>query len=177
MMFQLLAEAAAHGEHHEPTLLGLTGEGWVYVGVTLFFLIAIFGAKAHKQVLIALDQQIADTRKSLDEAAAIRAEAEKVLADAKAQQAASAKDAKALLDHAKEEAKAIVAKAEADTVALVARREKMAQDKIGAAERAAVEALKARAAAAATGAARELIAANHNAKADKGLVDEAIAGL
>jgi F-type H+-transporting ATPase subunit b len=177
MLFQFLAEAAAHGEDHGPTLLGLSAEGWVYVGVTLFFLIAIFGAKAHKQVLGALDAQIAETRRSLDEAASIRVEAETILADAKAQQAASAKDAMALLDHAKDEAAAIVAKAEADTAALVARREKMAQDKIGAAERAAVDGLKARAAAAATGAARQLIAANHNAKADKSLVDEAIAGL
>jgi F-type H+-transporting ATPase subunit b len=176
MILQLLAEAAGHGEAH-PELLGLDAEGWVYFGVTLFFLVAIFGAKAHKKVIGALDAQIADTRKSLDEAAAIRAEAEKLLADAKVQQAASAKDAQALLDHARNEADAIVAKAEADTTALVARREKMAQDKIAAAERAAMETLKARAAAAATGAARDLIAASHTAGADKSLVDEAIAGI
>ena len=52
----LLAEAAAHGgEHHEATLLGLGAEGWVYVGITIFFLIAIFKVKAHKQILSALD--------------------------------------------------------------------------------------------------------------------------
>lgn len=173
----LLAEATAHGEHAEPKLLGLGPEGWVYAGITIFFLIAIFGAKAHRKVLGALDAQIAQTRKSLDEAAAIRTEAEALLAGAKRQQQESAKDAEALLEHARQEAAAIVAKAEIDTADVVARREKMAHDKIGAAERAAVDTLRARAASAAAGAATNLIAATHTAAADKALVDEAIAGI
>jgi F-type H+-transporting ATPase subunit b len=171
------AEGVEHAEHAEATLLGLGPEGWVYAGITLFFLIAVFGAKAHRQLLGALDAQIAETRKSLDEAAAIRGEAEALLASAKEQQAASAKEAVEILTHAQHEAETIVAKAKADTADLVARRAKMAQDKISAAERAAVEALRARTAEAATSAARGLIAAQHDAKADKGLVDEAIAGL
>jgi len=178
-IFHILAEAAAEhgGEHHGPTLLGLDAEGWVYTGITIFILIAIFVMKAHKQIIAGLDAQIAETRKSLDEAAAIRIEAEALLADAKAKQKASAKDAAALLAHAKSEADAIVAKAETDTADLVARRSKMANDKIAAAERAAVEALQARAARAATAAATALIAGSHDAKADKGLVDEAIAAI
>ncbi len=176
-LFALLAEAAHESAEAHPTLLGLDAEGWVYTGISLFLLIAVFGAKAHRQVLGALDAQIAETRKSLDEAAAIRAEAEALLADAKAKQAASAKDAAALLAHAGEEAEAIVAKAQADTKDLVARRAKMAQDKIAAAERAAVEALRAKAAASATAAAGALIADSHDAKADAKLVDEAIAAI
>lgn len=181
ILLNLLAEAAAHGaehgEHVEAKLLGLGAEGWVYTGITIFFLIAIFGAKAHRQVLAALDAQIAETRKSLDEAAAVRKEAEALLANAKAQQTAAAKEAKGILAHATSEAEAIVAKAESDAKELVKRREKMAEEKISAAERAAVEILRAKAARTAAGAARELIAANHSAKADKALVDEAIAGL
>lgn len=176
-LLNLLAEAAGHGgEHAEAKLLGLGAEGWVYIGVSLFFLIAVFGAKAHRQVLAALDAQIAETRKSLDEAAAVRKEAEVLLANAKAQQTAAAKEAKGILAHATSEAEAIVAKAESDAKELVKRREKMAEEKISAAERAAVESLRAKAARTAAGAARELIAANHSAKADKALVDEAIAG-
>lgn len=176
LLAQAAAEGAAHGEH-EATLLGLGPEGWVYAGVTIFFLIAIFGAKAHRQVLGALDAQIAETRKTLDEAQAIRNEAEALLSSAKAQQAAAAKEAEGIVAHARHEAEAIVAKAEVDTKDLIKRREKMAEDKIAAAERAAVDDLRARAASAAAGAARALIAANHTAKADKALVDEAIAGL
>lgn len=181
ILLNLLAEAAAHGaehgEHAEATLLGLGAEGWVYTGITIFFLIAIFGAKAHRQVLGALDAQIAETRKSLDEAAAVRKEAEALLANAKAQQAAASKEAEGIIAHARHEAEAIVAKAAEDTKALVKRREKMAEDKIAAAERGAIEELRAKTAAAAAGAAQSLIAANHSAKADKALVDEAIAGL
>lgn len=180
-LITLLAAAAEHGaehgEHAEATLLGLGPEGWVYAGITIFFLLAIFVGKAHRQVLNALDAQIAETRKSLDEAKAVRAEAEALLADAKAKQAAASEEAKGIVAHASHEAEAIVAKAETDAAELVARREKMAEDKIAAAERAAVEGLRAKAAAAAAGAARNLIAANHSAKADKSLVDEAIAGL
>ncbi len=175
-LLHVAAEGAA-GEHHEALLLGLGAEGWVYVGITIFFLIAIFKVKAHKQILASLDAQIAETRRSLDEAKTIRSEAEALLASAKAQQAASAKEAEGIIAHASHEAEAIIAKAEADTADLVARREKMAQDKISAAERTAVEALRAQTAAAAAGAAQALITANHGAKADKNLVDEAIAGL
>ncbi|MBA4161279.1 MAG: hypothetical protein C0515_04195 [Novosphingobium sp.] len=177
-LLSLLAESAAHGgEHAEATLLGLGAEAWVYTGITIFFLIAIFGMKAHRQVLAALDAQIAETRKSLDEAAAVRKEAEALLAQAKAQQAAAAKEAKGILAHAAHEAEAIITKAESDAKELVKRREKMAEEKISAAERAAVESLRAKAARTAAGAARELIAANHSATADQALVDEAIAGL
>lgn len=178
-ILSFLAEAAADhgGEPHGPTLLGLGAEGWVYTGVTIFILIAVFGLKAHRQIIAGLDAQIAETRKALDESAAIRKEAEALLADAKAKQLQSAADAAGLVAHAKDEAAAIVAKAETDTTALVARREKMALDKIDAAERAAVDALRARAAAAATAAAGTLIADSHDAKADKRLVDEAIAAI
>ncbi len=175
--FLILAEAAHGGEHAEAKLLGLGAEGWVYVGITIFFLIAIFKFKAHKQIIAGLDAQIADTRRALDDALAIRKEAEALLSSAKAQQAASAKEATGIIAHASHEAEAIIAKAQTDTADLIKRREKMAQDKIAAAERSAVEALRAQTAAAAAGAAQALISATHDAKADKGLVDEAIAGL
>lgn len=178
LALNMLAEAAEHGgEHAEATLLGLGPEGWVYTGITIFFLIAIFYAKAHRQVLGALDAQIAETRKSLDEAQAVRAEAEALLANAKQQQAQAAKEAEGIVAHARHEADAIVAKAETDSGELVARREKMAQDKIAAAERAAVEGLRSQTAQLAAGAARTVIAQGHDAKADKALVDGAIAGL
>ena len=175
--FLILAEAAHGGEHAEAKLLGLGAEGWVYVGITIFFLIAIFKFKAHKQIIAGLDAQIADTRRSLDEALAIRKEAEALLTSAKAQQAASAKEATGIIAHASHEAEAIIAKAQTDTADLIKRREKMAQDKIAAAERSAIDALRAQTAGAAAGAAQALISATHDAKADKGLVDEAIAGL
>ena len=164
-------------EDHGPTLLGLSAEGWVYVGLTIFLLIAIFVAKAPRKILDALDARIADARKELDRAYAIRQEAEALLAEAHKRNAASAGDAAAIVAHAEAEAKALVAKAEPDAADLVKRRAKMAEDKIAAAERAALAEVRAKAADAAARAAASLIADTHGAAADKPLVDKTIAGL
>ncbi len=172
-----VATTEAHGgaEHVEPVLLGLGAEGWVYVGLTIFFLIAIFVAKAPKKIAEALDARIAETRRTLDEARALRSEAEALLAKAKARNEASAGDAAAIVAHAEAEAKALIAKAKDDAKTLVGRRQSMAEDKIAAAERAAVAEVRAKAASAAASAAASLIASNHNAATDKALVDTAIA--
>lgn len=173
-----LTEAQGMPEHEEgPTLLGLGAEGWVYIGLTIFLLLAIFVAKAPKRIADALDARIADTRRQLDEAKAIRAEAEALLAEAKKRHAASAGDAASIVVHAEQEAAALLAKAETDAAELIARRGQMAEDKIAAAERAALAEVRAKVADAATRAAAAIIADTHGASADKPLVDKAIAGL
>lgn len=179
-MLSILTQAAVHaGEGHEegPLLLGLGAEGWVYVGLTIFILLAVIVGKAPQKIAEALDARIANTRRQLDEAKAIRAEAEALLAEAKARNAASAGDAAAIIAHAEAEAKTLVAKAESDAAELVRRRTKMAEDKIGAAERGAVAEVRAIAADAATRAATTIIASQHDAGADKAIVDRTIAGL
>lgn len=170
-------EAHTAEADHGPTLLGLDPAGWVYVGISIFFILAIFVFKAHRSVLAILDKQIAETRKSLDEAKEIRSEAEALLKDAKAKHAESAKDAKAMLDHAKVEAEHIVDKAKADTSAMIERRKKMAEQKIAAAERSAADDLRRQAANAAAAAAGKLIASKHDAEADKKLADDLISGI
>jgi F-type H+-transporting ATPase subunit b len=166
-----------HHDDHGPYLLGFNAEGWVYVGLTIFFLIAIFVAKAPRKILDALDARIVEARKELDRAYAIRQEAEALLAEAHKRNAASAGDAAAIVAQAETEAAALVAKAEADAADLVKRRTKMAQDKIAAAERSAVAEVRAKAAEAAAKAATSLIAESHGASADKALVDGTISGL
>lgn len=168
---------ARGGEHAEPTLLGLAAEGWVYVGLTIFLLLALFVGKAPKRIAQALDARIAETKRTLDEARAIRAEAEALLAKAQAQQAASAGDAQAIIAHAEQEAADLIAQAEKDAADLTARRGKMAEDKIAAAERSAIAEVRAQAADAAAKAAAALIAERHDAQADKALVDRTIADL
>lgn len=172
------ATTQAHGGgEHGPTLLGLSAEGWVYVGVSIFFIVAVVFAKAHKTVLAGLDARIADAKRILDEAAAVRAEAEALLVGAKAQSDASAGDAQQIIAHAETEAAALLVKAQADTKDLIARRTRMAQDRIGAAERTAIADVRAKAAQLSASAAAHLIASGHSAAADKALVDNAIAGL
>lgn len=173
-----VALTQADGTHREgPTLLGLGAEGWVYVGLTIFLLLAIFVAKAPKRVTDVLDGRIAETKRQLDEAKAIRAEAEAQLAEAKARNAASVGDAAAIVAHAEAEAAAMLVKAEADLTDLIARRQTMAEDKIAAAERGAIAEVRALAADAATRAAATILAERHGAEADKALVDRTIAGL
>jgi F-type H+-transporting ATPase subunit b len=171
------AAAAEHGAGHaEPIALGLTPPMWVALSMAVLIGIAI-KLGVPKMLTSGLDASIAEIRKQLDEAKALRAEAEALRQEYANKIANAEKDAAAMLAHAKGEAEAIVAKAQADTTDMIARREKMADDKIGAAERAAVADLRARAADAATSAARGLIRANHSAGADKALVDGVIAGI
>jgi F-type H+-transporting ATPase subunit b len=174
-----IASTEVHGgvEHIEPVLLGLGAEGWVYVGLTIFLLVAIFVAKAPKVITDVLDTRIAETKRTLDEARAIRAEAEALLATAKTQTAASAGDASAIIAHAEAEAKNLLTEAEAHAIDLTTRRAKMAEDKIGAAERSAIADVRAKAASAAATVAAQVIAQTHDAAADRGLVDSAISRL
>ena len=84
-MITILADAA-----NADRMLGLDATQWVYVGVSIFFILAFAVGKVHKKIAEGLDAQIADKRKALDEAAAIRSEAEKMLKAAKMQLNASA---------------------------------------------------------------------------------------
>ncbi len=172
------AEAAAHGaEHAEPMAFGFVTPGmWVALAMTVLILVMVW-KKVPGLITSGLDASIAEIRKQLDEAKALRAEAEALRKEYADKIAGAEKEAADMLEHARHEAEAIVAKAADDTKALIKRREKMAEDKIAAAERGAIEELRAKTAAAAAGAAQSLIATNHSAKADKALVDEAIAGL
>ena len=152
-------------------------EFWVYAGLTIFLLLAIFVAKAPKKITEALDERIAATRKALDEAEAIRAEAEKLLADAKAKVTASAGEAAAIVAHAEDEAKHLISDAKARAADLTLRRAKMAEDKIAAAERGALAEIRAKAATMAAAIAGTVIAQSHDAASDKSLVDAAISKL
>jgi F-type H+-transporting ATPase subunit b len=170
--------AAEHGAEHAayPTALGFTPGGWVALSM-----IAIIGIMLYMKVpaLVGsiLDAKIASIRHLLDEAAKLRKEAEALKAEYQAKLANAAKDAETLTAAAQDEAKQIVAKAKTDAAALVGRREKMAEEKIAAAERTAIAELRSKTAEAAASAARALIVDKHSAKADKSLVDQAIAGI
>jgi F-type H+-transporting ATPase subunit b len=165
------------GTHHpDPSVFGLDATVWVSISMAVFLAILIW-KKVPGLITRGLDNQIAAIRSRLDEARQLRAEAE-ALRDEYARKIASAEQqAQAMIAHADEEAKAVLAKAEADAAELTARRARMAEDKIAAAERAAIQAVRAKAADAATRAAAAIIAEKHGADADKALIDRTIAGL
>lgn len=171
----MLLASGAEG-HAEPGVLGLDSYQWVALAMTV--LIGVFlWKKVPGLITGGLDAKIAAIRTALDEAKALRAEAEALRAEYAAKIASAEKDANAMLAGAREEADAILAKAEADSEVMVARRQKMAEDKIAAAERAAVAEVKARAVTAAAAASKVLIARVHDGAADKRLADEVIASL
>lgn len=166
-------EDAAGDAHAGPSALGLNPGGWVGLAMLVFLIILIWKG-VHKIIVGGLDTKIAAIRANLDEAKALREEAEALRAEYAAKIANAEKDAEAMLENAKAEADAIVAKAESDTAAMIARREKMAADKIAAAERQAVDDLRAKAAEASTAAAAALIADKHDAAADAALAEKVI---
>ena len=164
--------------HAEPMFLGVLAPYQV-VSVAMFILLlfAFFGAKVHKTIASGLDSKIAAIKEQLEEAKQLRAEAESLRKEYADKIAGAEKDAEAMLVNAQHEADAILEKAEADSKAMVERRKRMAEDKISAAEREAVEDVRNRAVAAATGASRKLIAEKHDAEADRALADKVIAGI
>jgi F-type H+-transporting ATPase subunit b len=162
--------------HPDPAALGMDATAWVSLAMLVFIGILLW-KKVPGLITRGLDSQIAAIRQRLDEAKALRAEAE-ALRDEYARKIAGAEqDAANIVAHAQEESKTLIADAEQKAVELSARRAKMAEDKIAAAERQAIAEIRAKAAEAAAAAAAKLIAERHDANADKALVDRTIAGL
>ena len=180
-MLEFLAAAAhtvAHegAEHAEPTAFGIAPGGYVALAMIVVILIMLW-AGVPRIIAGMLDQRIAGIRQQLDEAKALRAEAE-ALRDEYARKAAAAEgDIEAMRASAERNAAEIVEKAKADAAAMIARHQSAAAEKIAAAERGAVAELRAKAASAAATAARQLIADKHGEDADRKLADQIISGI
>ncbi len=173
----LTSEAAeGHGAVAEPAALGLDATAWVALAMLLVIAIMLW-KKVPAAIGKALDKKIAGIREQLDEAAKLREEAEALKAEYEAKAAAAGAEAATMLERARHEAEGIVEQARTDSAALIERRARMAEDKIAAAERSAIQEVRAKAATAAAAAAAKLIAEQHDASADKAMVDQTIAGL
>ena len=179
-MLELLAAAAeaAHGaeEHVEPTAFGITPGGYVALAMLTVFAIMLW-KRVPALIAKALDAKIAGIREQLDTAAKLRDEAAVLKAEYEAKAKAADAEIAELKAAAEKQAADIVARAKDDATALIARHKALSADKIAAAERAAIEELRAKAATAAAAAASRLIGEQHDAAADKKLVDQAISGL
>ena len=162
--------------HPEPTALGLDATAWVALAMLAVIAIMLW-KKVPAAIGRALDKKIAGIREQLDEATRLRTEAEALRAEYEAKAAAAGAEAEAMLGRARHEADMIVQQAKTDAAALVERRTRMAEDKIAAAERSAIAEVRAKAVTAATIAAERLIRDQHDATADRAMVDRTIAGL
>lgn len=171
---QTHTEVAHETEHAEPTAFGIAPGGYVALAMIVVLLVMVW-QRVPQIVAGLLDQRIAGIRKQLDEAKALRAEAEKLRDDYARRTAEAEKDIATLRASAEKQAEEIVEKAKADAAALIERHKVISAEKIATAERNAVEELRAKVAGAAAMAARELIAENHGEAADRKLADEIIA--
>lgn len=167
-----------HGEEHhvEATAFGIAPGGYVALAMLVVFAILLW-KRVPALIASALDKKIAGIREQLDTADKLRAEAAALKAEYEAKAKAADEEIGALRAAAEKQAADTVAKAKTDAAQLIARHKALSQAKIAAAERAAIDELRAKAASAAAAAAGSLIGEQHDAAADRRLVDDAISGL
>lgn len=152
-------------------------EFWVGVGLALFLGIVIFVAKAPKMIAGMLDAKSAKIQADLDEAARLRAEAEAMLADLRAQREDAERQAAAMLKAAEADAARLAAEAKVKLEEQIARRAALAERKIATAEAQATADVKAAAAELAANAAEQVLAARIAAASSDPLVDAAVGKL
>ncbi|MEM5467486.1 F0F1 ATP synthase subunit B [Celeribacter marinus] len=121
-----------------------------------------------------LDKRATDIRFELDEARALREEAQSVLASYERKQREVQEQADAIVKQAKLDADAAAEKAKDDLKTSIARRLASAQEQIASAEASAVREVRNTAVAVAIGAAQDVIAKSMTAAEANTLIDDAI---
>jgi len=121
-----------------------------------------------------LDKRAEQIRADLDEARALREEAQTILATYERQQREVADQADRIVAHAKEESQLAAEQAKIDLQASIDRRLQAAEEQIASAESGAVREVRDRAVSIAVAAAAEVIAARTSAADQNKLIDSAI---
>ena len=151
-------------------------ELWVGIGLLIFFGILIW-AGVHKLVATQLDAKGAAIQAELDEAARLRAEAEALLAQIRAEKAEAEAQAAAMLKAAEDDARRLEAEAKVKLEESMARRQALAERRIEQAEAQATADVKAAAADLAARAAEHILTARVAGQKSDPLLDAAIAQL
>lgn len=139
----------------------------IFVGVLLFL-------KVPSLLAGMLDKRSETIRAELDEARALREEAQTVLASFERKQAEVKDQAARIVDHARDEAKLAAEQAKADLEKSIARRLAAADDQIASAEAAAIRSVRDRAVQVAVAAAGDVVARQMTAAEANKLIDAAI---
>ena len=151
---------------HDPTFV---------VATAFVAFVALTAKPIAKAITSALDQRAERIRTELEEAARLREEAQKMLADYKRRQADAAEEAESLLVHAREEAARLRAQAESDLKAALERRQASAVEKIAQAEAKALSEVRGQAVDLALAATAKLLASKIDDAKAAGLVEDSIA--
>jgi F-type H+-transporting ATPase subunit b len=140
----------------------------------LLFIAVLVYVKVPAKLGGALDARAESIKADLNEAKALREEAQTVLASYERKQKEVKDQAERIIEHAKTEAAMAAEQAKADLKASIKRRLAAAEDQIASAQAAAVKDVRDRAIQIAVAAASDVIAANMTAADGNALVDDAI---
>ncbi|WP_417525262.1 F0F1 ATP synthase subunit B [Marinovum sp.] len=141
----------------------------------LLFIAVLIYFKVPSMLAGMLDKRAEGIRSELDEARAIREEAQTLLASYERKQQEVKDQSQRIVDHAKEEARIAAESAKKDIEASIARRLAGAEDQIASARAAAVKEVRDRAIVVAVAAAREVIAKQMTEADANRMIDESIA--
>lgn len=147
-------------------------EAWVAIAFVIF--VVLTAKPIGRAIGKGLDGRAAKIKAQLDEARALRDEAERLLAEHQRKQIAAVKEVEAILARAREEAERVRRETAANLEAAFVRREKMAIDKIAQAEVQAVADVRNQAIAVAIAAAAKLLQENIDAGKGDTLIEDSI---
>lgn len=150
-------------------------EFWVAVAFVIF-VVAVF-APIKRSLLSALDARGERIRSEIDNAQALRVEAQKVLAEYRRKQRDGLKEAEQILDQAKQQAEYLREQAQQDLEAALERREQDAMENIARAESQALEDVRNQAVDMAIAATAAVIAGQLDKRRANAIVDQAIRDL
>ncbi len=148
---------------------------WYSLALVIFFVLAIkFGGKV---ITAWLDSNIARITADMQQAKALRAEAEALVDSYRRKQQEALQEAEAILSHARHEAENIRTEAAEQTAIMLKRHEQLALEKISLAEAAATRQVRDYAVDLAMQATRELLTAELKAEQQNRLTEEALVEL
>jgi len=140
----------------------------LFLGILMYF-------KVPSKIGEMLDGRSAAIKSELDEAKALREEAQSLLASYERKQKEVQAQADRIVATAKDEAATAAETAKADIANSITRRMAAAEEQIASAKASAIKAVKDQAVVVAVAAAKDVIAAQMDAKAGNALIDAAIA--
>jgi len=173
----LFALAASPALAASGPFLSLGNTDFVVLLAFLLFIAVLVFFKVPGHLTGLLDKRAEGIKAELDEAKALREEAQTILASYERKQQEVAEQAERIIAHAKEEAEIAAAQAKQELEASIARRLAAAEDQIASAEANAIREVRDTAVAVAVAAAGDVVAKQMTAAKGNALIDEAIGQL
>jgi len=177
VLFALAASPALAAADTPHGFFSLGNTNFVVTLAFLLFIAVLVFFKVPGHLMGMLDKRAEGIKAELDEAKALREEAQTILASYERKQQEVAEQAERIIAHAKEEAEIAAAQAKQELEASIARRLAAAEDQIASAEANAIREVRDTAVAVAVAAAGDVVAKQMTAAKGNALIDEAIGQL